>query len=244
MNLTDFTTLSFDVYGTLIDWESGILANTKGLRENSATPISDNQVLQAHAYYESFHQCMTPQKNYKDLLATVYRRLAEELNITVGWEECLEYGHSVKDWPLFSDSADSLAYLKQHFRLVVLSNVDNLSFSSSNEKLNVDFDAVYTAEDIGSYKPSERNFTYMLDTLGRLGIERTQLLHVAESMFHDHLPANTFGLENCHIYRRHTKKGFGATMTPENMPSLSFQFNSMAELVKAHRQELSECHAL
>ena len=97
----------------------------------------------------------------------------------------------------------------------------------------------YTAEDVGSYKPSDRNFDYMLETLARKGISKKDILHTAESMFHDHGPANQHGLANCWIYRRHEKEGFGATMNPGEMPSYDFCFNSMAELAAAHKAELS-----
>lgn len=121
---------------------------------------------------------------------------------------------------------------------MVLSNVDNDSFAHSNDKLGVVFDAVYTAEDVGSYKPADRNFDYMLDKLETLGVAKSEILHTAESMFHDHGPANRFGLTSCWIYRRHDKQGFGATMNPGDMPSYDFRFNSMADLVKAHQEEL------
>ena len=97
---------------------------------------------------------------------------------------------------------------------------------------------IYTAEDIGSYKPSDRNFDYMFDKLKSLGVERGDILHTAESMFHDHGPANRHGLASCWIYRRYDQEGFGATMNPGEMPKVDFQFNSMADLVKAHQEEL------
>ena len=103
---------------------------------------------------------------------------------------------------------------------------------------------VYTAEDVGSYKPSPRNFEYMLENLRRLGIERHEILHTAESMFHDHAPANSFGLANCWIYRRHDKDGFGATMRPDEMPRYDMVFNSMAELVDAHKSQSQDSRAL
>ncbi|MDE1158653.1 MAG: HAD hydrolase-like protein [Neorhizobium sp.] len=154
----------------------------------------------------------------------------------VTWAECVAYGQSVKDWPAFADSTAALAYLKQHYKLVILSNVDNQSFSMSNEKLGVSFDAIYTAEDIGAYKPADRNFDYMLENLAALGIEKHEILHTAESMFHDHGPANRNGLASCWIYRRHEQDGFGATMNPGDMPTYDFRFNSMADLVAAHRE--------
>jgi putative hydrolase of the HAD superfamily len=238
MKLTDFKALTFDVYGTLIDWESGMIQGLKPLTSQLAREPSRDVILQAHARHESFQQRYTPAKPYQDLLPVVYRRLAEEWGLSVGWDECLAYGQSVKNWPAFADSVEALQYLKSHFKLVVLSNIDNDSFAHSNAKLQVEFDAVYTAEDIGSYKPSRRNFEYMLDELGAIGVTKEQVLHTAESMFHDHEPANQFGLAGCHIYRRHNAKGFGATMTPEKMPNVDFRFNSMAELVAAHQAAL------
>jgi 2-haloacid dehalogenase len=168
----------------------------------------------------------------------VYKRLAEEWGIVVPWSECLIYGASVEHWPAFDDSVEALQYLKHHFTLVVLSNVDNNSFAHSNKKLNVTFDAVYTAEDIGSYKPATANFDYMIDNLERLGIAKTEILHTAESMFHDHAPVNQYELANCWIYRRHEQEGFGATMNPGDMPSYDMVFNSMAEMVEAHKGEV------
>lgn len=239
MHLTDFKALTFDVYGTLIDWESGMVAALQPLASRANRPLSRNDILEAHAWHESETQRQTPAKVYSQLLAVVYKRLAEEWGIAVNWEDCLTYGRSVQDWPAFPDSADALEYLKQHYKLVVLSNVDNASFAYSRAKLKTPFDAAYTAEDIGSYKPDPRNFEYMLDNLERLGIAKHQILHTAESMFHDHSPANRFGISNCWIYRRHAEEGFGATRNPGEMPRYDMAFDSMSDLVDAHRKELS-----
>ena len=115
-----------------------------------------------------------------------------------------------------------------------------MSFAASNKKLAVDFDAVYTAEDIGAYKPSDRNFDYMLAKLETLGIQKHEILHTAESMFHDHGPANRYDLASCWIYRRHDQEGFGATMDPGLMPKYDFRFDNMAELAKAHQDESND----
>lgn len=236
MKLTDFKALTFDVYGTLIDWESGMIDGLKPLTDQ-VSGLTRDAILEAHAFHESTTQRHTPAKTYSQLLAVVYKRLAEEWSVAVSWDECLAYGRSIKDWPAFDDSAEALSYLKDHYKLVVLSNVDNASFAHSDEKLGRSFHIVYTAEDIGSYKPSSRNFEYMLENLERLGIEKHEILHTAESMFHDHAPANAIGLANCWIYRRHDKQGFGATMQPEDMPRYDMVFNSMAEFVAAHKAE-------
>ena len=215
-----------------------MIAGLKPLLDEAEQKLSRDEVLEAHARHESSQQLQTPAMRYYDLLPIVYKRLAEEWRVSFTHKDALDYGQSVKHWPAFPDSIEALTYLKKHFKLVILSNVDNGSFASSNARLGVEFDAIYSAEDCGSYKPSARNFDYMLDKLKSLGIEKHEILHTAESMFHDHAPANQHGLANCWIYRRHDKEGFGATRHPGNMPKYDFQFNSMLEMAKAHQAEL------
>ena len=239
MKLTDFKALTFDVYGTLIDWETGMVTGLKPLTDKLSHTLTRDEILEAHAYHESTTQRWTPAKKYYELLAVVYRRLAEEWGVEVTWEDCQAYGLSARQWPAFEDSRKALAYMKQHYKLVVLTNTDNLSFSGSNARLGVHFDGIYTAEDVGSYKPADPNFDYMIETLARCGVQKHEILHTAESMFHDHAPANKHGLANCWIYRRHDQRGFGATMNPGDMPKVDFQLNSMVDLAKAHRDEIS-----
>ena len=132
-----------------------------------------------------------------------------------------------------------MAYLKQHFRLIILSNVDRQSFAGSNRRLGVDFDHIFTAEEIGSYKPDRRNFDYLLERLAEHGIAKSELLHVAQSLFHDHVPANQLGIASAWIDRRHDRDGAGATPLPEPMPRFDFRFTSLGELAAAHRAELA-----
>lgn len=239
MKLTDYKALTFDVYGTLIDWETGMINGLKPLTDKLDPAPSRDAILEAHAFHESTTQKYTPAKDYREILAVVYKRLAEEWGLPASWDDCQIYGRSVEHWPAFPDSAGALQYLKRYYKLVVLSNVDNVSFAHSNAKLQVEFDAAYVATDVGSYKPQMRNFDYMLENLARMGIEKGDILHTAESMFHDHGPANEAGLANCWIYRRHDKQGFGATMNPGDMPKYDMMFTSMADLVKAHQAELA-----
>ena len=236
MRLCDFEALTFDCYGTLIDWESGMVAGLAPLTRQRPD-LTRNDILEAHAKAESTQQAQTPTMRYSDLLSVVYKRLAERWGLTATHEECLAYGRSVADWPAFPDSAEALAYLKKHYKLVILSNVDNESFAASNARLGVTFDAIYTAQDVGSYKPSPANFDYMIENLADAGVARDKILHTAESLFHDHVPANRHGLANCWIYRRHDDTGFGATMNPGETPTTDFRFTSMAELAAAHAAE-------
>ncbi len=117
--------------------------------------------------------------------------------------------------------------------MIVLSNVDNRSFAGATAKLGISWDSVFTAEDIGSYKPAQRNFDYLLAAIDRMGIAKGRLLHSAESMFHDHVPARANGLDNAWIYRRHAKRGFGATMDPGKLAETTFRFNSLKEMAEA-----------
>ena len=238
MLLTDFDALTFDCYGTLIDWESGMVEALKALTDRVQRPLTRDQILEAHARHESSQQHYTPAKRYRNLLPIVYKRLAEEWGVHATHEDCVEYGRSVGNWPAFEDTQGALQYLKKYFRLVILSNVDNETFQASNRRLQVDFDAIYTAEDIGSYKPSARNFEYMIEKLEGIGVKKEKILHTAESVFHDHKPANAHGLKSCWIYRRHAQTGFGATMNPGEIPHIDFRFDSMLELVKSHQEQL------
>lgn len=237
--LADFDVLSFDVYGTLIDWEAGMIAGLRPLThalEREGRGLARDAVLEAHAFHESTQQLWTPAMRYRDLLAVVYKRLAEEWGVPAAHDDCVAYGRSVEHWPAFADSAEALRYLQGHYRLAVLSNVDNESVAHSLAKLGVSFDAVFTAEDVGSYKPAARNFDYMLAQLERMELARERVLHTAESMFHDHAPANRHGLASCWIHRRHDKQGFGATVHPGRMPRHDFRFESMAQMAAAHEK--------
>jgi 2-haloalkanoic acid dehalogenase type II len=176
---------------------------------------------------------------YSDLLAEVHRQLAAFWGIAASEADHRRFGASVPEWPAFSDSTASLRYLKQHYKLVILSNVDRASFSGSNRRLDVVFDAIYTAQDVGSYKPALANFHYMLEHLGALGHGKGDILHTAQSLFHDHGPAKQMGLASAWIDRRHNQQGWGATMQPPEGASYDFHFPSLAAMVDAHRQELA-----
>jgi 2-haloalkanoic acid dehalogenase type II len=239
MSLTDFKALTFDCYGTLIDWETGIVDALAPLTRRVGRPLSRDAILEAHARQESRQQRYTPAKRYSDLLSVVHKRLAEEWGVAADPAESAAYGASIGDWPAFPDSAEALAYLKRHYKLIILSNVDNASFARSNAKLGVTFDAICTAEDIGSYKPSAQNFAYLLDQLAAMGIAKGEVLHTAESLFHDHVPGRAAGLATCWIHRRHAQGGFGATMNPGEAPAFDFRFTSMGEMAAAHRAELA-----
>jgi 2-haloalkanoic acid dehalogenase type II len=238
MRLTDFTVLTFDCYGTLIDWESGIHTALQPLLQLAGKNLSRDAALEIFGRHEAGQQASTPGMIYSDLLAEVHRRLAKEFGATLPDAAHRRFGASVPDWPAFADSAPSLQYLKKFYQLVILSNVDNASFAGSNKCLAVEFDAIYTAEDIGSYKPDPANFRYMLDRLQQRGVAKGAILHTAQSLFHDHGPARRIGLASAWIDRRHEQGGWGATLPPSQDSAYDFRFVSLAEMIKAHQEEL------
>ncbi len=235
MRLSDFKALSFDCYGTLIDWETGILKALRPLRERAG--VEPEALLEAYGEAEHEVEVAHPGLIYSQLLEEVHANLCRRLGVAEDRDEAAALGASVGDWPAFPDSAEALAYLKQDFQLVILSNVDRTSFAGSNRRLGVEFDHIFTAQDIGSYKPDLRNFDYLLAKLEDAGIAKGDLLHVAQSLYHDHVPANRMGIASAWIDRWHDKPGGGATVLPDPMPRFDFRFTSMAELADAHRAE-------
>lgn len=237
MMLRDFKILSFDCYGTLIDWETGLLEALQLLLKKVGPKIDRDVALETFARHESYQEAQTPELPYDKLLASVHSRMGAEWGVETSKEEDARFGQSVPDWPAFPDSRVALQYLKQHFKLAILSNVDRNSFFGSNKRLGVAFDWVITAQDVGSYKPDLKNFHFMLSALADAGYGKKDILHTAESLFHDHAPANKIGLSSAWIHRRHNKEGHGATAVPAAVPRYDFRFKSLAEMTEAHKNE-------
>lgn len=236
MQLSDFEVLTFDCYGTLIDWETGIIQALKPWLDQHGKAFSDDVILATFAKYESQAQTDSPSMLYPDILSKVHKALAKEWDMSPTEEEAREFAQSVKHWPAFPDSHHALKILGKYYKLVILSNIDNASFQASRNTLDIEFDAVFTAQDIASYKPSKNNFHYMLAKLADLGIEKNKILHTAQSLFHDHVPAKKLGLATCWIDRRHANEGWGATMPPQNDVKPDFRFAGMEEMASAREK--------
>ncbi len=233
LDLTSYKALSFDCYGTLIDWEAGITAVLGPWAREQGLGLSDEDLLRAYAESEAAVERERPAALYPDVLAAAFRRTGDELRRPVTDEWARRLGRSVPDWPAFPDSADALARLRRHYQLIILSNVHRAGFAASNRQLHGDFAAVITAEDAGAYKPAENHFRALDETLGRLGISRAGLLHVAQSLYHDHVPARRAGLPSVWINRRHGRPGWGATPPPAGEWDYSLAFSSMAGFADA-----------
>jgi 2-haloalkanoic acid dehalogenase type II len=224
MRLDRVRVLSFDCYGTLIDWERGVLAALAPWRARTGIGLGDRDLLAAFGRHEAAQQAATPAMLYRDLLAAVAGRLGLEAGAPLTEAEAASFGASVPDWPAFPDSAEALSRLKQRFRLIILSNVDEGGFLGSQRRLGTVFDAVLTAEAIGSYKPAQRNFGYLMGFLRAHGFGRDAHLHVAQSLFHDHVPAKEAGIATCWIDRA------GAALGGIELPALpDHRFRTLAE---------------
>ena len=233
MDLTAFKALSFDCYGTLIDWETGIAAVLSPWAREQGLSLSDEELLLAYGKQEAAAQAATPSALYPDLLASAFRLMGSALGREVSDEWAHRLGDSVPDWPAFPDSADALARLASRYQLIILSNVHRAGFAGSNRQLRGDFAAIITAEDVGAYKPAENHFRALDRELDSLGVERSELLHVAQSLFHDHVPAKREGLPSVWINRRSDRPGWGATPEPSSDYSYDLEFGSMSEFADA-----------
>jgi 2-haloalkanoic acid dehalogenase type II len=215
-----FDALTFDCYGTLIDWEAGILAALRsiapGLREVDGELLLD-EYANAEASLEA-----GPYRRYREIAGEALADVARAHGAEPTAADVARLGGSVADWPAFPDSHEALARLKTRFRLGVLTNCDDDLFAASNARLGVAFDWVVTAQQVGSYKPDERNFTALLERLASDGVDQPRILHVAQSLFHDHAPAQRLGFRSVWIDRRHDRPGAGATPPADATPDATF----------------------
>ena len=212
-DLSPIDVLTFDCYGTLIDWERGLL---EGLRAVVETGDSDDELLEAYGAAEAEAEAgeWLP---YRQVLQRGLASVCAERRITPTAQQAADFGASVASWPAFPDSAGALARLRERFRLGVITNCDDDLFAASNRRLGEPFEWIVTAQQVRAYKPSRRNFEVALERIGR---PPASILHVAQSLFHDHVPAKAMGLATAWIDRRHDRPGFGATPAAAAAPDV------------------------
>jgi 2-haloacid dehalogenase len=228
ITFSNFAVISFDCYGTLIDWEAGIAAALRPILRAHGVQLSDDQVLEAYATCEAEAE-HGAYMSYRAVLAAALQGIGALHGFAPAPAELQRFADSVGDWPAFPDSAAALARLKQRYRLAVITNCDDDLFARSNARLGVAFDWVITAQQAQSYKPSLRNFHLALE---RTGVPPARLLHVAQSLFHDHVPAKQLGLTTVWINRRHDRAGSGATPAAAAAPDLVLpDLQALADLI-------------
>jgi 2-haloacid dehalogenase len=222
-----FDALTFDCYGTLIDWEAGISSGLAGLLSPFGIAPDTDELLERYAGHEAALEA-GPYRRYREILAEASRRIGRDYGVEPADEDVAAFAASVGEWPAFPDSAAALAGLAGRFRLGVITNCDDDLFAGSNRRLGVTFDWIVTAEQAGSYKPDLRNFDLAFE---RIDLPRGRILHVAQSLFHDHVPAKALGMTTVWIDRRRDRPGFGATPPAEATPDLVLP--DMASLAEA-----------
>ncbi|MFP5343921.1 MAG: haloacid dehalogenase type II [Candidatus Limnocylindria bacterium] len=219
LDLGRFEAMTFDCYGTLIDWETGILEGlARALDGRGVSLPDDEELLVRYARHEAELEA-GPYRTYRDILAAAATAVASDLGMTLDAAGAAAFGGSVVDWPAFPDAPAALARLATRFRLGVLTNCDDDLFAASNDRLGVTFDWVVTAQQVGSYKPSPANFDALL---ARVDVAPERIVHVAQSLYHDHVPAKQLGLTTVWVDRRHDRPGAGATPPATAVPDARF----------------------
>lgn len=232
MGISKYKILTFDCYGTLVNWEKAILDSMHLLCTKNKRELSDLELFKLFLDIETSVITENPRILYQDALFMVYQLFAETHGMNYKIEDAKEFASSIGNWELFPDTQKVLDFLSRNHDLVILSNVDNQSIESTIKHINTKFLSIYTAQEIGSYKPNKNNFSYMLKKLGNLGYSKDQILHVSVSLYHDHEPALKLGLDTCWINRANTANG---TLAPP--PSLNtdifptYTYNSLQELL-------------
>lgn len=237
MKLRDFRVLTFDCYGTLIDWETGILSVLRPWANGEGIAADDSTLLAAFADAESTAQAARPGALYPEILRDAHARIAASFGAPPDPAAAQALGASVGDWPAFLDSPEALTQLKRWHKLVIVSNVNRDSFAKSQKKLGVEFDAIVTAEEVGAYKPDLRMFHRALEVAASLGAAPELVLHVAQSLFHDHVPAKRLGLASVWIRRPSPRGEFGAARDPGVTVTPDWTVGSLAELVELEQKE-------
>jgi 2-haloacid dehalogenase len=212
----DFDVLTFDCYGTLIDWEAGIVAGLRPVLDAHGVRLGDDALLEAYGPHEAALEA-GEYRTYREVLAGALRGVAGDHGFTPTDAEVAAFSESVADWPAFPDSGDALRALRHRFRLGVITNCDDDLFARSAERLGVDFDWVVTAQQARAYKPGRRPFDLAFETID---VPRERILHVAQSLFHDHVTAKEIGMTTVWIDRRSGRPGSGATPPAHATPDL------------------------
>lgn len=225
--LDHVTHLTFDCYGTIIDWETGILDSLRPVLEANGSLAGDVEILQRYAHHEALAES-GPYRAYSDVLRSVLIGLGADYSFEPTERQLSDFSRSVPAWPAFPDSRAALAALGSRFQLAILSNIDDDLFAGTSEHLGVAFDEVITAQQVGAYKPSEVNFQFALD---RLRIDREQVVHVAQSLYHDHAPAKALGWTTAWVNRPSRLPGIGVAIPAEVSPDA--EVPDLASLARA-----------
>ncbi len=237
MRFSDFDTLTFDVVGTLIDFETGILEWFGPTLRRHGVSKTDAEILTTFAAVEDRYQRATPEKTFTEMLPLIHRGMASEWGIGLRDEDAEGFRDSIRRWPPFPDTVEALEELRTRYRLVAVTNADAWALGHMSANMGDPFEERVTCDEVGVNKPSPRVFEHVLRKLAPLGVDKRDILHTAQSQYHDIAPAAAMGLATAWIERRHGKDGFGATPKPERVATPTFHATSMADFVRQVREE-------
>jgi 2-haloacid dehalogenase len=223
MSFDSVRLITFDCYGTLIDWESGMLSAMRPLFGNGE-PAREVELLELYGEVEAELES-GEYMPYRQVLSSTVREIGSRMGRRITQEDGERFADSLITWDPFPDTVAALQRLASKYRLGVISNIDDDLFGETKKKLGVDFDLVVTAQQVKSYKPSHRNFE---EALRRAALPRTELLHAAQSVFHDVIPATAMGLKSAWVNRPSIRPGAGAAKAAVGKPA--FTVRTMAEL--------------
>ncbi len=209
MNRSRLLAISFDCYGTLIDWEAGIIPVIKNLLAKHGHLLSGASILELFGEYEAEAES-GPYRTYREVLESVVGSFAHKFNFDASDAELRSLHESIPNWRPFADTVQALRQLQKTYKLVIISNIDDELFAETRKHLAVEFDAVITAQQARSYKPSLNNFQLALRALA---IAPDQLLHAAQSVYHDVVPAKSLGIATAWVNRHSARPGVGAVTT-------------------------------
>jgi 2-haloacid dehalogenase len=216
LDLTRFKILTFDCYGTMIDWETGIFSAFRPILAAHDRRIGDSALLELYSELEASAE-RGEYLRYRDVLQSVVRGFGERLGFSPTDAEVRSLPESLARWQPFPDTVEALRRLKTRYQLAVISNVDDDLFPSTAPKLGVSFDHVITAQQAGCYKPCKRIFQLAED---RIGVNRERWLHVGQSIYHDVIPAQSLGVATVWVNRLSPRPGAGAAKTAAGNPDL------------------------
>ena len=227
MDFARFTTISFDCYGTLINWEPGILPTLRALLSRHHQNAPDAAILELYGEFEAEAET-GPYQSYRKVLESVVQRFGRHFGFTPAPDDLRSLHNSVPLWRPFPDTAAALRQLQKRYKLAVISNIDDDLFVETRKHLGVDFDFVITAQQARSYKPSINNFQLALRTME---LTPDHLLHAAQSIYHDVVPAQSLGIATAWVNRRSARPGIGAVRAAEGHADLEVpDVASLAEI--------------
>lgn len=225
MDFSRFKVLTFDIVGTCIDFEKGVLDAVRRIGGEAAAGLSDDEIFRPYMAGRAQHYGRS-----SEVFGDVYLHLAGELGLVKSEAAARDFQLSVLEWPAFQDSAEALARLRTRFRLVAMTNADRTAYTAYAERLGLPFHDAVTCDEARCAKPDPKFFEFNRGRQSAFGYGQDEILHVAQSQYHDIGIARELGYTVCWIERRHDQPGYGGTPDPRSFTEPDLRLPSLAAL--------------